>query len=82
MPFILIDRSVKSVCKCLGRITIYLVFFAFRDSLFEQNHSNKLFMCVFASAYNWSRLDPDIYSVVSSANDSMLAWQELPMSFT
>ena len=82
VPLILIYRSVKSVRNCLGRITIYLVFFAFRDSFFQQNHLNKLFICVFASAYNWSRLDPDIYSVVSSANDSMFAWQELPVSFT
>ena len=74
IPFKRMAQASKSPHMCFGRNTIYLVFLAFSDSLFEQNHSRGLFICILASSYHCLRSEPDKYKVVSSANDKMLAF--------
>ena len=56
---------------CLGLNTIYLVFPAFSDSLFAQNHMNSSLILRFAIVYKSSKFACDVIRVVSSANDKI-----------
>ena len=65
--FICILNLVKSPVLCFGRRTIYLVFLAFKDYLFEQNHSNNCLICLFELSNSILISLSEIYDVVSSA---------------
>ena len=73
---------VKLHCCWWSPITIYLVFVGFRDNLFVQNQWNNLLTVSFASRNNACKLEFDIHSVVSSANDNILPLHKFGISFT
>ena len=61
---------------------IYLVFLAFRDNLFAQNHMYKEFISLFASSYKDPMSEFDRNRVVSSAKDKIFELHDLWISLT
>ena len=56
---------------------IYLVFLAFRDNLFAQNHMYKELISLFASSYKDPMSGFDRNGVVSSAKDNIFELHDL-----
>ena len=66
----------RSYDLCFGLITIYLVLFAFSDTLCAQTHLY-LFIYLFAVSNKDIKLWSEIYRVVSSAQERILLSHDL-----